>query len=1174
VNGPQNGQSIPVLWKVMFADNSGYQFSYTPWGQVQSILRNAADGHRVNTQTHFLTSDYNPPQTDCPRITGTGFWVEDWVAQNWRNETHYSTDGATGAQVATMEDQTSYREYYSSSGWQKGLLVRTENYAANESSPRKWTITDWTQDNTLVNYQANPRPTEMNIFDADGNHRRSTVEYTPSGLPRDSYEFAADGTTVLRRAHTDYVNDREYSNRHILGLPNTQFLYGRNEVTGVEQLLSKIDYQYDANGQYDLVAQGAPVQHDEINYGIGLVYARGNLTSTRRFDVNYPSDESRATVRSIGYNTTGLPYFTRDPMGHQVTIRYEDWFSDNVQHNAMAYPTKATDADGFSSMTQYSFDFGGVTRKEGPPPHGFSQGAIETAEYDLAGRVSKIRNEVNGAYTRFEYPDTGKILNTFTTIRSTSEEAYTAKVFDGAGRVRAVAGDLPNGDLPNSGGRYWGQYFVYDIMGRVSMQSNPTETSATGPNWAATGDDDPNNGGNGWVYTQQAYDWKGRPTITTNQDGTTKEASYGGCGCAGGEVVTLTDEGTIDGGVAKRRQQKIYSDVLGRTVKTEILNWQGGSVYATTIDTYNARDQVTSMQQYQGDERSGIFQETSMTYDGYGRPKTKHIPEQDANTLTTWNYNSDDSLASVTDARGASAVYSYNARHLVTGINYSAPSGITATAPVNYAYDAVGNRTSMTDGLGSVSYSYNQLSRLTSETRAFSDPNNSAINGVAKTLAYDYNLAGELKKITDSGGVSIAYDFDQTGHVLSVTGTDILYAGISTYASNLQYRAWGAVKSLSYGNAMSLSVGYTNRFQIQSWTIGGPQNSGAVSHAGKQTENQYYADGRLKYSHDVMMPPLDRAGTYDQVGSLKEAYSGSEAYDYAHGTNGGYPTGPYRQSYQHDAFGNMTSRENRYWSQTDSYTAVYNSDNRNQAWLYDAAGNMTNDFSLSYIFDASGKNIQVFGIGATMTAALDGDGQLLKRVVSLDPDPPVPSSITTTYYLRSSILGGKIIADLGSSGQKLTGYVYLGEEVIATQSFADQPQYQQVVWRHTDPVTGTVGVSTSTYGYGAAFQPDPVGVDLGFFDPYVSAPEPEPLPDLVSLKGGSGSDRCRLDGMEIECSIVGRLMATGSAAQCPNNDCSPRFNPNRDGRGRGGWELLYLFYAGFSYQPIGASGLP
>jgi hypothetical protein len=99
-------------------------------------------------------------------------------------------------------------------------------------------------------------------------------------------------------------------------------------------------------------------------------------------------------------------------------------------------------------------------------------------------------------------------------------------------------------------------------MGRAWKNSNPTEVNSS---WAPSGDD-----AAGMYYTQQTYDWQGRPLITTNPDGTTKEASYAGCGCAGGAVVTLTDEGTIDAGVAKRRQQKIYSDVLGRTVKTEI----------------------------------------------------------------------------------------------------------------------------------------------------------------------------------------------------------------------------------------------------------------------------------------------------------------------------------------------------------------------------------------------------------------------------------------------------------------------------------------------------------------------------------------------------------------------------------------------------------------------------
>ena len=82
---------------------------------------------------------------------------------------------------------------------------------------------------------------------------------------------------------------------------------------------------------------------------------------------------------------------------------------------------------------------------------------------------------------------------------------------------------------------------IYDVVGRPIKQSNPTETSVSISGvsidpyaWAFAGDDDAASGGLGWLYTQQTYDWKGRPLVTTNTDGTMKEASYTGCGCAGG----------------------------------------------------------------------------------------------------------------------------------------------------------------------------------------------------------------------------------------------------------------------------------------------------------------------------------------------------------------------------------------------------------------------------------------------------------------------------------------------------------------------------------------------------------------------------------------------------------------------------------------------------------------
>ena len=86
------------------------------------------------------------------------------------------------------------------------------------------------------------------------------------------------------------------------------------------------------------------------------------------------------------------------------------------------------------------------------------------------------------------------------------------------------------------------------------------------------------------------------------------------------------------------------------------------------------------------------------------------MPEQNAGTATVYAYNPDDTIQSVTDARGASAIYMYNnGRQLVNAIDYSAPSGVIPTANVTYDYDAAGNRTSMSDGSGTHSYQYDSL---------------------------------------------------------------------------------------------------------------------------------------------------------------------------------------------------------------------------------------------------------------------------------------------------------------------------------------------------------------------------------------------------------------------------------------------------------------------------------
>src|SRR4029077_19278584 len=129
---------------------------------------------------------------------------------------------------------------------------------------------------------------------------------------------------------------------------------------------------------------------------------------------------------------------------------------------------------------------------------------------------------------------------------------------------------------------------------------------------------------------------------------------------------------------------------------------------STTKNTYNARDQVTSIRQYQGADSSTTFQDTLMSYDGHGRFSTRKAPSEDS--ATTYAYYSDDMVQKVTDPRGASSTFTYNGRHLVAGITYAKPGNspqpdvVSAVPAVAFDYDAAGNRLWMTDGLGRVDY--------------------------------------------------------------------------------------------------------------------------------------------------------------------------------------------------------------------------------------------------------------------------------------------------------------------------------------------------------------------------------------------------------------------------------------------------------------------------------------
>ncbi|HSD47972.1 MAG TPA: hypothetical protein VLB87_15195, partial [Pyrinomonadaceae bacterium] len=1058
VSGQSNGSTIKTLSRVRLATGGHYDFSYTQWGQIWKITSVAADEHTLSYRAYNLPGSplqASSPQSDAPKFTEKRIWAENFnknisgieqeaitsyatpVADTWTMPDG-STQTGMRAQV-TAPDLTTVNKIYfigtagTASGWQRSLPALVNTYS--NGALQRQVMTTWTQDNTSVSYALNPRVLEANVFDPAGNRARVRTTYqqltfangTSCQLPRDVYEYAANATTILRSTRTDYNTSAAYTDRRLIGLISERQLY-EGDVNNGGVLLAKVGFFYDGSA---IQGNDAPVQHDNGNYSAGFLTGRGNLSSVRRYDV---TNTSQYTTTSSNYNTAGAVVSTTDASTHTTQFSYADSFSDGVSRNTFAYLTAITDAEGYAATAKWNFDFGAVTYKRTPQPNTTQNlpGPEQTLNYDQMGRLQQVTNSINGAYTRYEYPSSQTRVDTFTTVEQGQGEAHSFEVTDGAGRVIATAMDHPG-----SVGGYSGRRFVYNVMGEVVKASNPTETNASGTpsQWAAAGDD----AAAGWLFTEQSFDWKGRELVTTNPDLTTKNASYAGCGCAGGEVVTLTDEGTLDGGVMKRRQQKVYSDVLGRTVKVEMFNWQDGSVYSTTVTSYNARDQITQIRQYAGAEGSGTYQDTILTYDGYGRLKTKHVPEQSAGTATVWSYNPDDSVNTITDARGAVSAFSYNARHLTTAVTHTLTGQPNVTA--SFSYDAVGNRTAMTDALGSTSYSYDQLSRLTSETRGFTGVGN-------YTIGYQYNLANDLSSLTSPSNITFTYTRDSSGRLTSITRPG------QTVASDISYRASGALKHMLYGDNSAMDVTFNARLLPATFNI-----PGKISKT-----YSYNDDGALRFSSDALDHRFDRSYGYDHAGRLTTALSGAEARGEGTTTNR-----PYNESYGFDAFGHLNQRTEKTWWTSDSTMSHTYVNNRRVGWTYDPDGRLVDAGSV-YQYNAAGENnyVEISGLN-TATMAYDGDGRQIKTVETFVNENQTLQS-EPKYYIRSTLLQGQVLAEVDSFNAVSRTYVFIGPATLGW--IVHTASFDLMNWEQRDPSGATArGFATQEL--------DPLGADAG-----------------------------------------------------------------------------------------------
>lgn len=157
-------------------------------------------------------------------------------------------------------------------------------------------------------------------------------------------------------------------------------------------------------------------------------------------------------------------------------------------------------------------------------------------------------------------------------------------------------------------------------------------------------------------------------------------------------------------------------------------------------------------------------------------------------------------------------------------------------------------------------------------------------------------------------------------------------------------------------------------------------------------------------------------------------------------------------------------------------------------------------------FDASGRSVETayrwyqsvpspqIDRTETIVKTYDGDGLDTKRVDTKDfilYPGGTQSTSSTEYYVRSTVLGGKLLTELDQAGAKKLTNVYAGDGVLAEQRIIGGAP--GVFWRHEDSITGSYRKIGQNGEEGGSLADSPANVE---YDPLGGAiPTIDPLTD-------------------------------------------------------------------------------
>src|SRR5207253_9727061 len=123
-----------------------------------------------------------------------------------------------------------------------------------------------------------------------------------------------------------------------------------------------------------------------------------------------------------------------------------------------------------------------------------------------------------------------------------------------------------------------------------------------------------------------------------------------------------------------------------------------------------------------------------------------------------------------------------------------------------------GQRTAMSDSIGTVQYLYDTMGRLSSEARTL-DATKSGVSGTF-TTSYAYNTKGDLTQMTYPSGRVMNFNYATGGGCCnSRLGSVVDQTTSATVAGSISYNPAGETTSRTLGNGVVETFAYNNRLQ-------------------------------------------------------------------------------------------------------------------------------------------------------------------------------------------------------------------------------------------------------------------------------------------------------------------------------------------------------------------------